>query len=171
MLSKSWLYLYLISILAGGFGADEIRRRHCGIRQIELVHSLQVAADGFSAERHRAIDPGADPGRTSALKVAAKAGRNFDGCIDVAALQPLVQIGVIGERPLLDEVSRAAQLFEIGAALVALVMIEYRESQVVDVVRNSESEDQHQERHAEKSEGQANGIADELDRFTDRISQ
>ena len=135
------------------------------------MHGLQVAADGLGAERHGAIDPGADPGRTSALEVTAEAGRDFNGGIDVAALQALMEIGIIDERPFLHEISRTSQLLEISAALVALVVIEYREAQVIDVDRNSESEDQHQQRRAEQSEGQANGIAEKLQGLTDRVCE
>jgi hypothetical protein len=50
--------------------------------QIELVHGLKTAADGFGAERHRAVDPGADPVRD----VATESGRNLDGGLDGATL-------------------------------------------------------------------------------------
>jgi hypothetical protein len=42
----------------------------------------------------------ADPGRASALDVAAEAGRNFDGGLDVAALAAAFEVGVVGERRL-----------------------------------------------------------------------
>ena len=93
------------------------RRLDRGIGQIQRVHACQIAADGLGAERHRAVDPGADPGGTSALDVAAEAGRNFDGGLDVAAPQAIFEIGIVGERRLLDEIARASKLLEIGAAL------------------------------------------------------
>ena len=135
------------------------------------MHGLQIAADGIGAERHRAVHPGADPGRTSALEVAAETRRNFDSGPDASALQALPQIGIIGELRLLHEISRASQLLEVGAALVTLVVIEHCKGEIVDVRRNSEAEDQHQQRRAEQGEGQPDGIAQKLDRFPDRVSE
>src|SRR5208282_298268 len=111
------------------------------------------------------------PGRTAALDVASESGRDLDGGLDGPALQTLLEIGIIGERRLFYEISRTSQLLEVGPALVALVVIEHREGQIVDVGRNSKSEDQHQECCAEQGEGQPDGIAKKLDRFADRISE
>src|SRR5579863_10555191 len=97
------------------------------------MHALQIAADRLRAERHRAVHPGADPSRPAARNVAAEAGWNLNAGLDVAVLQPLFEIGVTGERQLFGEVARAAQLFEIDAAFVSLVMIEDRERQTVDI--------------------------------------
>ena len=126
------------------------------------MHGLQIAADGLGAKWHGAIDPGADPDRTSGLEVAAETGRNLDGGLDGSALQALFEIVIIGKRRLFHEISRAPQLLEVGPALVALVVIEHRKGQIVDVGRNSESEDQHHQRRAEQGEGQPNRIAEQV---------
>ena len=84
--------------------------------------------------------------------------------LDVAALEALFEIGVIGERRLLDEIGRAPQLFEIGAALVALIAVENGEGQVVDVGRDAEAEHQHQKGRAEQGEAEPDRIAQQLQR-------
>ncbi len=135
------------------------------------MDGLQVAADGLGAKRHGAVDPGADEGRTPAFDVAAEAGRNFDRGVDVAALHARVQIGVTSQRRFLDEVGRAAQFLEVGAAFMALVMVEHRESQVVDVGRDAETEHQHEEGGAEQGESQPDRIADQLDGFANGVGE
>src|SRR5450759_4266860 len=103
------------------------------------MHALQVAADGLCPEWHCAIHPRAHPCRTFALDVAAEAGWDFNRSLDVPALETLVELGIVGERRLLHEISRASEFLEIGAALMALISIEHGEREIVDVGRNSES--------------------------------
>ena len=119
------------------------------------MHGLQIAADRLGPERHGAVDPGADPGGAPALDVAAEAGRNFERGVEFAALHALFQIRIIGERRPFREIGRAPQLFEIGAALVTLVVVQNGEGEVVDVRRDAEAEHQHQESRAEERESRA----------------
>ncbi len=170
MLSKSWLYLNLSSISAGRRRGGR-RRLHGRVRQIQRVHALQVAADGLRPERHGAVHPRADPGGTSALDVAAEAGRNFDGGLDVPASETIFELGVVGERRLLHEIARASELLEIGAALGTLIVIEHGEGEIVDVGRNAESEHQHQKRRAEQAEPEPDRVAQELQGLADRIGE
>ena len=135
------------------------------------MHALQVAADGLGPERHCAIHPRADPSRTSALDVAAEAGRDFDRGPDVPALETLFQVAIIGERRLLGEIGRAPELLEIGAALGTLIVIEHREGEIVDVGRNSESEHQHQQCRSEHAEPEPDRVAQELQGLADRIGE
>src|SRR5664280_2574497 len=114
------------------------------------MHALQVAADGLCPEWHCAIHPRADPGRTSTLDVAAEGGRNFNGSLDVSALETLVELGIVGERRLLHEIGRASELLEIGAALMTLISIKHGERKIIDVGRNSEPEYQHHQSRANK---------------------
>ena len=60
--------------MSAGGGAPPVLTSYRRIGQIELMHALHIAADGLGAERHGAVDPGADPGRAAALDIAAKAG-------------------------------------------------------------------------------------------------
>src|SRR3974390_1950845 len=107
------------------------------------MHALYIAADGFCPEWHCAIHPRADPRGAAALDGAAEAGRDFNRSLDVSALETLIELGIVGERQLLHEIGRASELFEICAALVALISIEHREREIVDVGRNSKAEHQH----------------------------
>jgi len=132
------------------------------------MHGLEVAADRLGDERPRPVDPGGGPGGPAACDVAAKPGRDFDAGADVPACEPLLQIGVIGKRRLLDKVGRAAQLLEIGAAFVALVVVEDGEGERVYVGRDPEAEDEHQECRAEQREAEPDRIAYEFQRFADR---
>ena len=112
-----------------------------------------------------------DFGRPSALHVAAEAHGDLDRRRDLPALQPVLQIMRVRDRRRLDEIGRAAQLLEIGAALVGLVAVERGEGQRVDVGGDAEPEDQHQEGRAEQSKAEADGIAHQLERFADRIGE
>ena len=42
-------------------------------------------------------------------------------------LTTILELGIVGERPLLDEIARAPQFLEIGEALGALIVIEHGE--------------------------------------------
>ena len=86
-------------------------------------------------------------------------------------LQPLFEIGIVGERRLLDEIGRAPQLLEIGAALGALIVVEHGEGQIVDVGRNAEAEHQHQQRRAEQAEAEPDRVAQQLQGLADRIGE
>ena len=85
----------------GGRRRRRHRRLHGRIRQVQLMHALQIAANGFRPERHRAIDQRADPDRTSALDVAAEVRRDFNRGRDVSALETVVELGIVIERRLL----------------------------------------------------------------------
>src|SRR6516165_7452861 len=116
------------------------------------MHALQIPPDRLSAERHRPIDPCTDSSRSAFLDVAAETGRDLDRGFDVSAAQPLVEIGIVGDRRLLDEITRAPELAEIGATVGSLIPIEYGERQAVDIRRDAEPENQHEERGAEQRE-------------------
>jgi hypothetical protein len=81
----------------------------------------------------------------------------------------ILDIPIVGERRLFGEVGRAAQLLEIGAAFVALIVIHDGKRQIVDVGRDSEAEHHHQKHRTKQGEGQPDGIAQKLDRLADRI--
>src|ERR1019366_301072 len=135
------------------------------------MHALQVAADGLCPEWHCAVHPRADPGRTSTLDVAAEGRRNFNGSLDVPALETLVELGIVGERRLLHKISRAPELLEIGAALMALVPVKHRKGEIIDIGRNSESEHEHQQCRAEQAEPEPDRVAQELQGLTDRVGK
>src|SRR5208282_6832292 len=75
---------------------------------------------------------------------------------------------VAGERRLLDEVGRTAQLLQIGATLVTLVVVEHRERQRIDIGRDTEAEHQQQERRAKNGKGEPDRVADQFQRLADR---
>jgi hypothetical protein len=141
------------------------RRLDRRIAQIKRVHNLQIAANGLRPIRHGPIDPRADPNRTPGGEVASEARWDFDRCFDRTALQALLDIPIVGERRLFSEVGRAAQLLEISAAFVALIVIHDGKRQIVDVGRDSEAEHHHQKHRTEQGEGQPDGIAHKLDRL------
>ena len=141
------------------------------VRQIKRMHGLQIAADGLRAERHRAIHPGADPNRTSALDVAAEAGRDFDGGLDVPASETIFEFAIVGERRLLHEITRASEFLEIGAALRTLIVVEHGEGEIVDIGRDAKSEHQHQQRRAKQAEAKPDRVAQQLQGLADRIGQ
>ena len=165
MLSKFWLYLNRTS-MSGGRAALGHGGLHRRIGQIELVHGLQIAADRFGAERHRAIDPGADPRRAAALDVAAEAGRDFDGGLDVAALQALLEIGIVWRAAASprNRSSRAAPRDRRGSRGSGRGRAR-RSVEIVDVGRNPKPEHQHQERSAEQREAEADGVAQQAPAF------
>ena len=146
-------------------------RLHRRVGQVERVHRLHVAANGFGAERHRAIDPGAHRDRATSLDVAAEAGRDFDRGLDRAAPEPFLERVVVGEHRLLDKVARSPELLEIGSAFGTLVPVEHREGEAVDVGRDAKAEHQHQERRAEQAEAEPDRVAHEFEGFPDRIGE
>jgi hypothetical protein len=91
--------------------------------------------DRLGDERPRTVDPRGDPGRSPALNIAAEARRNFNSRVDCPSESCALRVG------------RATQLLEIGAAFVALVMVEDGKGQGIDIVRDPEAEDEHQERY------------------------
>jgi hypothetical protein len=84
-----------------------------------------------------------------------QARRNLSASIDVTVCQALFKIGVIGERRLFGQIERAAQLFEIGPACVAPVVVKDGEGKVVDVGRNANAEHNRQECRPEHGKNQA----------------
>ena len=135
------------------------------------MHALQIAANGFRPERHRAIDQRADPDGTAALEVAAEIGRDFDRSRDVSALEPIVELGIGAERRLLREIARASEFFQIGAAFRTLIVVEHRKRQIVDVCRDAEAEYQHQKRGTKQTEAEPDRIAQQFQRLADRIGE
>ena len=135
------------------------------------MHTLEITADGFGPERHRAVDQGADPDGTTALDIDAEARRDFNRYRDVAVLEALVDLVIRAERPLLHEIGRASEFFQIGAAFVTLVAVEHCKRQVVDVRRNSESEYQHQKRRSKQAEPEPDRVAQQLKGLADRIGE
>jgi hypothetical protein len=69
----------------GGQCRRRHRRGYGGIGKIQLVHRLQVAANGLRPERHRAVYRRRDPYRPAALDVPAETGWDFDPGLHVAA--------------------------------------------------------------------------------------
>ena len=135
------------------------------------MHALEIAADGFGPEWHRAIDQRADRDRSSALDIVAETGRNFNCSRDVTALEAIVELGVSAERRLLHEIGRASELLQIGAAFRTLVAVEHRKRQIVHISRNSEAEHQHQKRRTEQAEPEPDRVAQQFQGLADRIGE
>ena len=129
------------------------------------MHSLHIATDCLGAKRHRSINPDPDRGGRPSLEVPTKTGRNLDRGFDTSAPQPPVEIGVVGNGCLLDEIARSSEPAEIGATLGRLITIEDRERKVVDVGRDAETENEHEECGTEQSKRQPDRIAQELECF------
>ena len=130
------------------------------------MHALQIAADRLGSEWPCPVDPGGDPGGPPACDIAAKAGRDLDAGADVPVFEPPLEIGIIGERRSFDKIRRAPHLFEIGTALVALIVVEDGEGEIVDVGRNAEAKNQHQKSCTEYREAEPDRVAQEFQRFT-----
>ena len=135
------------------------------------MNTQQIAADRFGTERHRSIDPRSNCNRRSFLEIAAEAGRNLDGRFDISTPQPPLEIGIVDDRRPLDEIAGTSELAEIGAALGRLIAIKGREREIVDIRRDAESEDQHEECGAEQSEREPDRIAQEFQRLTRAVSK
>ena len=148
-----------------------LRRLYDGVGQIQLMHGLEIATDRLGYERPRTIDPGSDPDRSPACNVAAKAGRDLNAGVDVPVCEPLFEIGIIGKRRFFDKVGRAAQLLEIGAAFVAMVVVENGEGEIVYVGRDAEAKNKHQKRRAEQGKAEPDRIAQQFQRFADRAGE
>ena len=103
--------------------------------------------------------------------VAAKAGRDLDAGVDVPVCEPLFEIGIIGKRRFFDKVGRAAQLLEIGAAFMAMVVVENSEGEIVYVGRDAEAENKHQKRRAEQGKAEPDRIAQQFQRLADRAGE
>ncbi len=106
-----------------------------------------------------------------ALDVRTEVRRNLDAGADAAVFQTAVQVGVVGDRRLLDEVARTPQFLEVGAALRRLIAVENGKVQVVDVGRDAEAENDHQQGGAEQREHQPDGIAQQFETFADRVGE
>src|SRR3984885_16052984 len=110
------------------------------------MHALQVAADGFRAKWHRAIDQRADPDGASSLDIETEAGRNFNRRLDVSALEAADEVRLIGNQRFLDKICRSPELLQISAALGTLILIQYRERNIVDFGRDTKPNNQHHKR-------------------------
>src|SRR6516165_7210217 len=129
------------------------------------MHALQIAADRLGNKRPRAIQPGGDPDGPPPRDIAPKAGRDFDAGTDLAVLETPLEIAIIGERGFFEKVARPAHLFEISPALVALIAVEDRERETVDVGRDAEAKNQHQKGRTEQREAEPDRIAQKFERF------
>src|ERR1700721_2626152 len=116
------------------------------------MHALQVAADGFRAKWHRAIDQRADPDGASSLDIETEAGRNFNRRLDVSALEAADEVRLIGNQRFLDEIGRSPELLQISAALGTLILIQYRERKIIDVGRNPNPEHHPQRRVSQQAD-------------------
>src|SRR5271168_353009 len=108
------------------------------------MHALEVAANGFRAKWHRAVDQCTDPCGTSALDIETEARRNFNRRLDISALETADEVRLVGNRRLLDEIGGASEFLEISAALGSPILIQHREGKIVDVRRDPETEYQHE---------------------------
>ncbi len=70
----------------GGAGAALLRQ----IGEVAAVHALQIAADGLGAERHGAVDPGADLGRRGCGARRGRSRRDLDRDLQLAFGQTAV---------------------------------------------------------------------------------
>ena len=93
------------------------------------------------------------------------------GGLDVPAPEPIFELGIVGERRLLHEITRASELLQIGAAFGSLIVVEHGEGEIVDVGRDAKSEHQHQQRRAEQAEPEPDRVAQQLQGLADRIGQ
>ena len=136
-----------------------------------LLNGDEIALDRLRPEGHGAVDPGADGCRASAPEIAPVARRNFDRGADIAGLDTPLHIVFARDRRFLSKVARASQFLEVGAALMAVVAIENRKGEIVDIEGNARSENQHQKGGAQERKAHADRIAQEFEAFLDRAGR
>ncbi|MCY1426175.1 hypothetical protein D9M71_419900 [compost metagenome] len=129
------------------------------------MHRFDVVAAGLGAKRHATVEPGGHHRLASGVQVATESGRDLQSQFDFRALQALVQLFRVANRCLLGEVARAAEGFEVGAALRALVLVIDGEGQVLHVQRDAVAEYHHHEHGAEQGECQAYLVAQQFFAF------
>ena len=95
-----------------------------------------------------------------------KPGGMSDGQAKLAGAQPAVDFGLAAQRRLLAEVARAREALDQLPALGALVAVEHRERQVLDVERDAVAEGEHQDQRTDEREGEADAVAQQLDHLT-----
>ena len=146
------------------------RRSSSEILRIAQHQAGDVPFRGLAAERHGAVDPEGDLGRTQACKIAAEAGWNFNDDSQLSAPHALLQFRGGADRRPFGEIMRAREAFEQPPAFRRLVLVEGRVFQVLDIERDAIAHGEHQNDRTEERECQPDRIAQELHRFAPGIS-
>ncbi|CAM2150331.1 hypothetical protein PT2222_230055 [Paraburkholderia tropica] len=138
--------------------------------QPALMHAHDVAAHGFRALRHRAVDPHADLHRLAARHVACEARWNLDREREFAAAHALVHVRVARQRRPLDEVARAREIQLVVVRERGAVVIEHREAQILHVHADAEAHHEQQQQRARERERRAHGVAPQFERLAPHIA-
>ena len=139
--------------------------------QVGGVQTLDVAGHRFGPLRHGAIHPHADGGRAAAPQVGGEVGRDLNGQAQLAAAHAPVEVGFALQRGLFEEVGRAGNVEHVVAADGGLVAVEHGKAQVLYVQADAVAHDDHQECGADQSQGQADAVALQLQRFPVGVAQ
>ena len=132
-----------------GVRADALQREVLPIAQHQAVH---VTLGRLAAERHGAIDPEPDFGRTLICQIAAEAGRDFNDNRQFSAPHALLKIAGGVDRRTFGEMMQAGKALQQTSALRCLVLVVGGVLQVLDVERDSVAEGEHQNGGADESE-------------------
>ena len=142
------------------------------IAQHLVLDVLHILRDGFAAKSVGAIHLRQDFGSGRLAQIPAEIRRHFEDQRDIVRLQALQRVLGGADRRHLPEIARrSGELFEIGPALGRLVEIESRVADMFDVGGDAETEDEHQQRRADESEGEAHRIAQDLHGFIGAIGE
>ena len=96
------------------------------------------------------------------LEVPAEVGRDLEGDLDLVRFQPQFHLVRGLARRVADEVPRALEGREVGAALGRAVEVEVGEADVLDVGGDAEAEGEHHEGRADEREEEADRVALDL---------
>ncbi|MCY1245399.1 hypothetical protein D9M72_585490 [compost metagenome] len=135
------------------------------------VQSLHITLDRFGTARHRTVDPGGNFNRIAARRIAGKARRDLDCQAQFAVAHAPVEIGIVGDRILLDEVARTGDFENVVAARRRLVAVKHCEGQILDVHVDAVADDEHQDDRADRGKRRADGIAHQFQRFAAGIAE
>ena len=130
-----------------------------------LVHALHIAADGFGAHGHGAVDPGGNLRLPAMHDIAPEAGRDLDGEAQFAVTHAPVEIVVILDRRPFGEIAGARDLLDIVTAHRRVVAVQNGEGQVLDIHVDAVADDEHQDDAAEDGERCADRIAAQFQRL------
>ena len=109
--------------------------------------------------------------RRGRARCRARSRRDLDRQAELAAAHAPVQVGVVGDRRLLDEVARAGDIERVVAAGRGLVAVEHGEGQVLDVHVDAVAHDEHQDDAAEQRQRGADRIAAQFQRLAPGVAE
>ena len=150
-----------------GVGAKAL---HNEILRITQRQAGDVPFRRLAPERHGAVDPEGDLGRTQVCQIAAEAGWDFDGDSQLSAPHALLQFRCGADRRAFGEIMRAREAFEQPAAFRRLVLVEGRIFQILDIERDAIAHGKHQNDRTDERECEPDRIAQELHRLAPGIS-